>query len=97
MAQHRRLGAEEETGNGQLTRESLAVLDRSLAQDRRFSVIHQGRPQMLDHILVSRPLLASFRGIEAHNETLGDEAVGYATVAHSAGSYHAPVVATFDL
>lgn len=87
------IGAEEDTGNGHLAGRSLAVLDRALAADRRFSVVHHGRPQMLDHILVSRALMAGFRSIEAHNEVLGDEVVGYARVEHSAGSYHAPVVA----
>ena len=89
------IGAEEDTGNGLLAHRSMVVLDRSLAKDRRFSVLHHGQPQMLDHILVSRPLLARFKHMEAHNETLGDELVGYAKVQHSTGSYHAPVVAEF--
>jgi predicted extracellular nuclease len=91
------VGAEEDTGNGALSARSLIVLDRSLAADRRFSVLHHGRPQMLDHILVSRALLGSFRSIEAHNETLGDELVGYGKTRHAAGSYHAPLVAEFAL
>lgn len=74
------IGAEEETGNGQLTGHSLVVLDRAIASDRRWSVLHYGRPQMLDHILASRTLYAHFRSIEVHNETLGDEAVSYAKV-----------------
>jgi endonuclease/exonuclease/phosphatase family metal-dependent hydrolase len=91
------VGAEEDTGNGALSTRSLIVLDRSLAADRRFSVLHHGRPQMLDHILASRALLGSFRSIEAHNETLGDELVGYGKTRHAAGSYHAPLVAEFAL
>src|SRR3990172_3686323 len=90
------VGAEEDTGNGRLAARSLVVLDRSLAADRRFSVLHHGRPQMLDHILASRALLARFRTIEVHNETLGDELVGYGKTRHAAGSYHAPVVAEFS-
>jgi endonuclease/exonuclease/phosphatase family metal-dependent hydrolase len=89
------VGAEEDTGNGALATRSLIVLDRSLAADRRFSVLHHGRPQMLDHILASRVLLGSFRSIEVHNETLGDELVGYGKTRHAAGSYHAPLVAEF--
>jgi endonuclease/exonuclease/phosphatase family metal-dependent hydrolase len=91
------VGAEEDTGNGRLGGRSLVVLDRSLGADRRFSVLHHGRPQMLDHILASRALLGHFRTIEAHNETLGDELVGYAKTRHAAGSYHAPLVAEFAL
>jgi endonuclease/exonuclease/phosphatase family metal-dependent hydrolase len=91
------VGAEEDTGNGRLAARSLVVLDRSLPGDRRFSVIHHGRPQMLDHVLASRALLARFRTIEAHNETLGDELVGYGRTRHAGSSYHAPLVAEFEL
>jgi endonuclease/exonuclease/phosphatase family metal-dependent hydrolase len=91
------VGAEEDTGNGQLAARSLVVLDRSLPADRRFSVLHHGRPQMLDHILVSRSLLGHFRSIEAHNETLGDELVGFGKTRHAGESYHSPIVAEFSL
>jgi hypothetical protein len=52
---------------------------------------------MLDHILVSRSGLAHFRSIEVHNETLGDELLGFGKTRHDAGSFHAPVVAEFDV
>lgn len=90
-------GDTEDTGNGALTMQELIALEESLSESRRFTVIHGGRRQMLDHILVSRPLLALYRGIEVHNEALGDELVDLTTVAHAPESYHAPVVATFDL
>lgn len=89
------VAAEEDTGNGALAARSLVVLDRALAEDRRWSVLHHGRPQMLDHILVSRTLFGRFRTIEVHNESVGDEAVGYAKVDRGPGSYHAAVVAEF--
>ena len=91
------VGAEEDTGNGALAARALALLDRGLPEDRRFSILHHGRPQMVDHILVSRALLGRFKSIEVHNETLGDELVGYAKVDRPPGSYHAAVVATFAL
>ncbi len=91
------VGAEEDTGNGRLASRSMAVLDRALPKDRRFSVLHHSRPLMLDHILASRSLIADFRSIEVHNEMLEDEVVGYTKVAHAMGSYHAPVVADFAL
>ena len=90
------VGAEEDTGNGRLAARSLVVLDRSLPADRRFSTLHHGRPQMLDHILVSRSLLAHFRAIETHNETLSDELVGFGKTRHAGESYHAPLVAEFS-
>jgi endonuclease/exonuclease/phosphatase family metal-dependent hydrolase len=89
------LGAEEDTGNGALSAASLVLLDRSVPKDLRFSVLHHGRPLMLDHILVNRPLQAHFRSIEVHNEALGDEAVAFARVDRPPGSQHAPVVSEF--
>jgi hypothetical protein len=52
---------------------------------------------MLDHMLASHALLASYRAIEVHNEALGDEAIGWASRVTAAGSYHAAIVATFAL
>ena len=89
------VGAEEDTGNGRLAARSLVVLDRSLPADRRFSTLHHGRPQMLDHVLACRSLLARFRSIEVHNETLNDELVGFGRTRHAGESYHAPLLAEF--
>ena len=89
--------SEEETGNGLLAERSLVALERSLSQDRAYSVIHHGQPEMLDHILVSRRLLGFYDGVEVHNETLADELVGFADVRHDPSSYHAPVVASFSI
>ena len=91
------VGAEDDTGSGDLAGHSLVPLEHSLSVDRRYSVIHHGKRQMLDHVLASRSLAGYFRGFEAHNEALGDEMAGYTNVAHSPSSYHAPVVAEFAL
>ncbi len=90
------VAAEEDLGAGELAGNSLIVLDRALPADRRWSVLHHGRPQMLDHILASRALYGHFHGIEVHNEGLGDEALGYGKALRSASSYHAPVVARLE-
>jgi exonuclease III len=76
---------------------SLVALEGRLPLARRFSVRHHGREAMLDHILVSHPLLAHCRHVEVHNETLGDEWLERAALRHSAGSFHAPVLADFAL
>jgi exonuclease III len=52
---------------------------------------------MLDHVLASQALYGSFRTIEVHNERLADELIGYGKGLRTPGSYHAPVVAEFDL
>ena len=90
------VGDSEDTGNGQLTGRELVALEHSLPDFRRFTVVHAGRKLMLDHILVSRPLLSHYRGMEVHNEALGDEVVAYTMVEKTPESYHAPVVASFE-
>jgi exonuclease III len=50
---------------------------------------------MLDHLLVSRSLLASYRTTEIHNELLHDESAAFATDEKFPESDHAPVVAEF--
>ncbi|MBP2316207.1 endonuclease/exonuclease/phosphatase family protein [Azospirillum soli] len=87
----------DETGNGHLAGRALVPLERSVPEERRFSVLHGGEAVMLDHLLVSRGLLGWFRTAEIHNEALGDELIAHATVSHSPESYHAPVVATFEM
>ncbi len=87
----------EDTGNGRLTSRSLVPLEHSLPASQRYSVLHNGRRVLLDHLLVSRSLMAHYHHVEIHNEALGDELVAYATVDRSPESYHAPVVAAFEL
>lgn len=86
-----------DTGNGLLAPRALVPLDRHLPADRRFSVVHHGRRVMFDHMLVSRALLAALRDFDVHNETLEDEVEAQLAVAHATESYHAPLVATFEL
>ena len=90
-------GDVEDTGNGRLAERSLAIVEHSLPESRRYTVIHRGRRMMLDHLMVSRSLMASYRSIEVHNEMLGDELVAYTLIDAAPDSYHAPVVATFEL
>lgn len=88
-------GDEEDTGNGHLAMHMLVPAERTLPEAVRFSVIHHGRPVMLDHILMSRQLLGWYCGVEIHNESLGDELVSPATIHGTPESYHAPMVAEF--
>jgi endonuclease/exonuclease/phosphatase family metal-dependent hydrolase len=90
-------GDEEDAGNPHLAERTLVDAARSLARSQRFSVVHHGRPQMLDHVLVSRQLLGWYRGIEVHNEALGDELMTPQAVRGSLESFHAPIVAEFDI
>jgi endonuclease/exonuclease/phosphatase family metal-dependent hydrolase len=87
------VASEEETGNAALAAQALMVLDRAIPAERRWSVLHRGRRQMLDHVLASQALGRRLRSIAVLNDGLCDEAA--ADAAALAGSSHAPVVAEF--
>jgi predicted extracellular nuclease len=90
-------GQVEDTGNGALAGRVLVPIESNLAESSRYTLFHHGRGEMLDHLLVTRNLLAHFRGSEIHNELLHDESQSFATDVKFPESDHAPVVATFDL
>lgn len=90
-------GDPEDTGNAALAPRALKPLEAGLPEPIRFTVRHSGRRLMLDHILVSRALAARFLGIEVYNEFLVDEAAAFAAGRPEPGSFHAPLVASFEL
>ncbi|GAA2627988.1 endonuclease/exonuclease/phosphatase family protein [Paractinoplanes durhamensis] len=90
-------GQVEDTGNGALAARVLVPIEQTVPQSSRYTLFHQGQGNMLDHMLVTRNLLAHYRGSEIHNEILHDESQSFATDRKFPESDHAPVVATFDL
>lgn len=87
----------ENTGNGKLAKRVMVPCENSIPEPSRFTLLHRGQERMLDHLLVSRSLLAYFRGAEIHNELLHDESIAFATDKLYPESDHAPVVAEFEL
>jgi predicted extracellular nuclease len=90
-------GNVEDTGNVNLVKRIMVPCEQTIPEPSRFSLYHHGKGCMLDHLLVSRSLLAFYRGSEIHNEVLHDESVSYATDKKYPESDHAPVVADFEL
>jgi endonuclease/exonuclease/phosphatase family metal-dependent hydrolase len=88
---------EADTGSPALAGRALIPLERDLPEARRFSVLHAGRPAMIDHLLVSQAMMASYRSLEVFNQRLEDEAFAGSGGPVSLDSYHAPVVASFDI
>lgn len=86
---------EDEAGSG-LRRSRLHALERTVPAETRYSVLHAGRPMMLDHVLVSGTLGRAHRGSWIDNAGLSDE-VTAADRETFAGSFHAPVAVEFDL
>ena len=87
---------EDDTGSGHLAGRVLTPVERTLPVDRRFTVLHHGRPEMFDHILASRTLFAHLSGVEVHNEMLEDELIAYGRIDRPPKSLHAPVLAILD-
>jgi len=81
-----------DTGNADLEPRVLVPLERALPEGRRFSVVHGGRPEMLDHMLVSPRLQLLCRVVEVDNENLADELSDLGPESH-----HAPLAAAFEL
>jgi endonuclease/exonuclease/phosphatase family metal-dependent hydrolase len=91
------LGAIENTNNPSLIKRVLVACENTVPETSRYSLIHQGRGTMLDHLLTSRNLLAHYRGTEIHNEILHDESIAFATDRKYPESDHAAVIAEFEL
>lgn len=72
-------GKVENTGKGKLTKRVMLPCETSIPESARFSLYHQGKGRMLDHLLVCRDLLAYYKGCEVHNELLHNETITFAT------------------
>jgi predicted extracellular nuclease len=90
-------GDVENTGNDRLAKRVMVPCERTIPEPSRFSLFHHGKGRMIDHLLVSRSLLAHYRGSEIHNELLHDESVAFGTDVKFPESDHAPVIAEFEL
>lgn len=89
-------GDVEDTGNADLIGRILVPIEHTIPEPARYTLYHQGRGQMLDHMLITRNLLAWYRGSEIHNEVLHDESAAFAIDRKFPESDHAPVIAAFD-
>ena len=90
-------GDVENTGNGALANRVLVPCENTVSESSRYSLLHIGKGEMLDHLLVSRPLLAYYKHTEIHNEILHDESIAFATDKKYPESDHAPVIAEFNI
>ncbi|MFN8524134.1 MAG: endonuclease/exonuclease/phosphatase family protein [Chloroflexota bacterium] len=90
-------GDVENNGNKELAGRVLVPCEKTIPEPARYSLFHHGRGEMIDHLLISRPLLAFYRHVEIHNEVLHDESVANADDPQFPESDHAPVVAELAL
>lgn len=90
-------GQVEDTGNPALVSRIMVPCELSVPEPSRFTLLHLGKGNMLDHILVSRSLLTFYQGAEIHNEVLHDESGPFGGGVDFPESDHAPVIADFQL
>jgi endonuclease/exonuclease/phosphatase family metal-dependent hydrolase len=88
-------GRVENTGNPALRERVLVSCSRSVAESIRFSHLHEGHGNLLDHMLMSQAMLPHLREVHIHNENLHDESLPFASDAKYPESDHAPFLACF--
>lgn len=90
-------GRVENTNNPGLQSSVLVPCSRAIPETVRFSHLHHGHGNLLDHMLISQSLLPLFRGAEIYNENLHDESLPFSFDTKYPESDHAPFVAEFAL
>lgn len=87
----------EDTGNEALRSRVLTPLTDRIAPDERFSIFHEGTPQLVDHLLASQALARTLASAHIVNEGLQDEWAAAVKGQRTAGSFHAPVAAVLAI
>ncbi len=90
-------GAVENTDNPALRSNVLVPCSLAIPESTRFSHLHHGKGNLLDHMLISQALLPFFSHAQIHNENLHDESLPYSFDAKYPESDHAPFVAQFTI
>ncbi len=88
-------GRVENTGNAALRDRVLVPCSRSVAESIRFSHLHEGQGNLLDHMLISQAMLPYLRDVHIHNENLHDESLPFTSDTKYPESDHAPFLAEF--
>ncbi len=90
-------GRVENTNNPDLRSRVLTSCSKGIPESVRFSHLHHGHGNLLDHILISQSLLPFFRSAQIFNENLHDESLPYNYDSKFPESDHAAFVAEFNL
>ncbi len=88
-------GAPADTGNPALAPRALTPVANAVPAERRYTVLHDGRRVVLDHLLASLALHRRLIAAEIDNQGLADEVLDSGPGRPVVGSFHAPLVAEF--
>jgi len=89
------VGRVENTGNPELGFRQLLPCSNTIPGQNRYTHLHEGQGNLLDHMVISRAMMARYVSAEIHNESLHDESISFATDKKYPESDHAPFVAQF--
>jgi endonuclease/exonuclease/phosphatase family metal-dependent hydrolase len=90
-------GRVENTDNPDLRSRVLVPCSRGIPESVRFSHLHHGHGNLLDHMLISQSLLEYFKESKILNENLHDESLPFTYDVKYPESDHAPFLAEFQL
>ncbi|MBD0400849.1 endonuclease/exonuclease/phosphatase family protein [Flammeovirga sp. EKP202] len=90
-------GKMENTNNPDLISKELISCSRSIAESIRYSHLHHGKGNLLDHMLVSKSLFQHFKDAKIFNEQLHDESLPFAFDTKYPESDHAVFLSEFNL
>lgn len=88
-------GRVENTGNPALRHTVMLPCSLAIAESVRFSHLHHGQKNLLDHMIISQSMYAKFNEAHIYNENLHDESLPFASDTKFPESDHAPFVAQF--
>ncbi|MDH4319732.1 MAG: endonuclease/exonuclease/phosphatase family protein [Desulfobulbaceae bacterium] len=90
------VGRVENTANPALGWRQFVPCSNSIPLEARYTHLHEGKGNLLDHVIISGSLLGYYRGAEIHNELLHDESIAFADDKKYPESDHAPFSALFS-
>lgn len=91
------VGSVENTNNPDLRNTVMVPCEYNVPLDQRYSLIHHGKGEMLDHAIVSQALYPYWVETVIFNEILQDKSIPFATEEKFPESDHAPVATRFRL
>lgn len=89
-------GRVENTGNPNLRSRVLLPCSSAIAESIKFSHLHHGKGNLLDHMLISQSMYHLFVKADIFNENLHDESLPFASDTKYPESDHAPFLASFN-
>lgn len=90
-------GPRAEIDNPALAGRVLVPAGQSIPKSARYTLLHHGKGEFIDHILLSRALLEYYDTAEIHNEILADESLPFRSDRLFPESDHAPLIAEFEM